>query len=276
MNLNRSAKLTPKLIWVDNTGSTNTDLVSMAGATDLPEFTVLATANQTSGRGRSGRVWQAPAGASLAISVLLKPDPKAPESLGWLPLLAGLAMAQNVGTLLPNTKVGVKWPNDVLVAEVKGVEQGAERKISGVLTELVPRPVAGATFAVVVGAGINVTLAHQDLPVPTATSLQLSGAMLGEDETERLDLVLSGYLERLWHHYSRFRDSGFDAEASGLRNVIKDNCVSLNREVRAVLPGDSEKVGWATDIDADGRLKLQVLGQSFAMAAGDIVHLRHN
>ena len=55
----------------------------------------------------------------------------------------------------------LKWPNDVLV-------EG--RKVCGILAERVETPTGPAC---VVGLGINVWLAADELPVPTATSLAL-------------------------------------------------------------------------------------------------------
>lgn len=286
MQLPISAKLTPRLEWRDEAGSTNHDLVQLAQHESLPDFTVMVTANQVAGRGRSGRTWQAPASTSLAISVLLRPrieDQADLGKLGWLPLLGGLAMAQNVQALLgeefaegsgSNQAIGVKWPNDVLVQE---------RKISGVLSELVPLNQPGSaagqfgpSVAVVIGAGINLTMTREELPVETATSLTLEGAQLPFDLAERLDLVLSGYLERLSFWYRKFTEARLSAVTSGLRQAVIDNCVSLNREVRAILPGDTEQVGRAVTIDDSGRLVLEVAGQPMPIAAGDIVHLRHN
>lgn len=279
MQLPMSAKFTPNLMWRDRAGSTNLELIELAKQESLPDFTVLVTADQTAGRGRSGRTWQAPAGTSLAISVLLRPRLEQQDDLGklgWLPLLGGLAMSENVAGLLPGPAdnapvVGVKWPNDVLVNE---------RKICGVLTEMVPLNPAEGRFgpgvAVVIGAGINVSLTGDQLPVPTATSLTLDGANLPADLSERLDLVLSGYLQRLANWYGKFTESRLSATASGLRNAVLENCVSLNREVRAILPGGVEQVGRAVTIDDSGRLVLEVNGQLLPVAAGDIVHLRHS
>lgn len=288
MQLPISSKLTPRLEWRDEAGSTNLDLVQLAQQESLPDFTVMVTANQVAGRGRSGRSWQAPADTSLAISVLLRPrieDQADLGKLGWLPLLGGLAMAQNVKALLgaasdsdsglgAASDTGVKWPNDVLVQE---------RKISGVLSELVPLNQPGSatgqfgpSVAVVIGAGINLTMTREELPVETATSLTLEGAQLPFDLAERLDLVLSGYLERLSFWYRKFTEARLSAVTSGLRQAVIDNCVSLNRQVRAILPGDTEQVGRAVTIDDSGRLVLEVAGQPRPIAAGDIVHLRHN
>ena len=179
MRLDHSSQIAGRLDFVLETGSTNTDLVAAATAnpSDYPDFSVLVAAHQTTGKGRNGRQWQAPAGTSIAISVLLRPQiAVSPNDFGWLPLLAGLAMTKAASELLPGSDVGLKWPNDVLVGD---------RKLSGVLTELL-----GDLSGVVVGAGINLTLTREQLPVPTATSLELEGAALPADEAERFERAI--------------------------------------------------------------------------------------
>jgi BirA family transcriptional regulator, biotin operon repressor / biotin---[acetyl-CoA-carboxylase] ligase len=266
MQLSLSQKLTPRLEWRTQTGSTNLDLIQLAASENLPHFTVLATANQVAGRGRAGRIWQAPQDSALAISVLLKPNLSPTDnlgSLGWLPLLAGLAMSQTVAELLPDSEVGVKWPNDVLVDQ---------HKICGILTELTTQ---GGQVSVVVGAGVNITQKQEELPIATATSLAIKGAKLAEGFEERLDQVLASYLEKLLSRYQAFAAAGFSAQASGLRSAVIQNCVTLGRQVRAILPGDQELVGTAVDIDDSGRLILDASGVLTPVAAGEIIHLRH-
>lgn len=274
MDFRLSSKVSPHLIWLEEAESTNSLLVEMSRSQNLPELTVVVTANQVSGRGRAGRSWEAPANAGLAISVLLRPaliGPSGAAGLGWIPLLAGLAMSETVSALLAGSQtdgqvaaVGVKWPNDVLVNDLK---------ISGVLSELVAATATEAT--VVVGAGINLTQTQAELPVATATSLALCGGQLPSQLAERFDLVLSTYLERLRFWYGRFAATQLDSVASGVRRAVIENCVSLGREVRAILPGDSELVGKALTIDDAGRIVLEVEGLATPVAAGDIVHLRH-
>ncbi|GMA20359.1 hypothetical protein GCM10025862_23800 [Arsenicicoccus piscis] len=57
------------------------------------------------------------------------------ESLGWLPLLAGLAIRSAIQRA--GVDAVLKWPNDVL-APVDG-----ERKLCGILCELAPGPAPG-------------------------------------------------------------------------------------------------------------------------------------
>lgn len=261
-----SSSMVPRLIQLDSIASTNTELVRLVGEQDethpLPAFTTLVTDDQTSGRGRRGRSWDAPPGASLAISVLLRP--LGPDGtmldasrFGWLSLAAGVAMTDAIGAVLPDAAVGVKWPNDV---------QLAGKKICGVLGELLP-----SGDGVVMGAGINVTMTAEQLPVPTATSLAIEGAV-GNDLPDR---VLARYLDRLVELVESYGEHGGDADASGLRAVVVERCTTLGREVRAELPGDAELRGTAVGIDRFGRLEIRTgFGRVEAIAAGDIIHLR--
>lgn len=258
-----SSQLVNRLDYVASTGSTNTDLIAVAAKRE--DLSVLVAGHQSAGRGRStGRQWVSPEGSSLAISVLLRPGLSAlsPTSFGWLPLLAGLAMARAVGQFIPDSKIEVKWPNDVLVNE---------RKISGILSELLPD-----LSGVVIGAGINIRQTQDELPIDTATSLEL--ARQGETSELSNDKILAAYLGELRALYSRFAASGGDAAASGLQEEVAERCGSIGRRVRASMPGEHEVTGNGVGIDDTGRLLIQPDGsrELFAVSAGDIVHLRHN
>ena len=261
MDFPKSSRIAAHFEFVAETGSTNADLIANSANTD--DFSVLVAGFQSAGRGRAGRDWLAPAGSSLFVSVLLKPAGVAATNFSWLPLMAGLAMTKTVAALIPDAQVGLKWPNDVLVGE---------KKISGVLSELV-----GDLTGVVIGAGLNLRQDKAELPIENATSLKLEGAQALE-----LDDVLAIYLENLRGLYEPWVSTGGNAVASGLRNQVIAACSTLDRagnsRVRVILPGDEEIEGNAVGIDDTGRLILQPDGQKevVAVAAGDIVHLRHN
>jgi len=252
------------LIKLDTAGSTNDELVAIAAASD--EFTVVVTGDQTAGRGRLGRVWVAPPGASLAISVLLRPVLPAGEPLdlshfGWLPLIAGVAMTRAVQTVVPAHRVGLKWPNDVQIDSLK---------VSGLLAELLP-----TGDAVVIGAGVNLSLSREQLPTPVSTSLALSGARISGDELA--DAVLTSYIENLREIYTDFVRLGADPVASGIADLVAELCSTIGAQVKVELPGADDLVGTAVGIDGSGRLKVRRSrdGQVVAVAAGDVTHLRY-
>ncbi|WP_251438435.1 biotin--[acetyl-CoA-carboxylase] ligase [Microbacterium sp. USTB-Y] len=253
MSFPHSTAAAARLDVVASTGSTNADLRAHAGdAEGWPHLSAILTEDQVAGRGRLDRVWTAPAGSALALSVLLR-VPRVPlAERGWIPLAAGLAMADAIAAQLPERSVGVKWPNDVLVGD---------RKICGILAE------ATGADVVIVGSGVNTAMTAEQLPVETATSFAVEGADVD------VDLLVAGYLARLDGWIEALSEHG-SAVASGLRDAVAARCDTLGRTVRVMLPGGAELIGEATGLGADGCLIVSADGTEHRIAAGDIVHLR--
>ncbi|GAA3190232.1 MULTISPECIES: biotin--[acetyl-CoA-carboxylase] ligase [Streptomyces] len=256
----RRALLRPGSLWtaldvVDATGSTNTDL-ALRAAEGAPEGTVLVAEEQTAARGRLDRRWSAPPRSGIFVSVVL--TPRVPqERWGWLPLLAGVAVATALSRAA-GVDTALKWPNDVLLTV-----DGAERKAGGILAER-------AGDGIVLGMGLNVSLHEDELPVPTATSLALAGA-----HTTDRDTLLRAVLRSLETWYAAWQDADGDPAASGLQEAYAAGCATLGRAVRAELPGDRTVRGEAVALDGDGRLILATGdGVQQPVGAGDIVHLR--
>lgn len=257
---------------VATTGSTNADLAAAARA-GAESGTVLVADHQSAGRGRLGRTWTAPPGSGVAISVLLRPE-VALDRWTWLPLLAGLAVSDALRqtTGLP---ADVKWPNDVLVGD---------RKLCGVLAERVETPDGPA---VVLGMGINVHLGADELPVPTATSVDLARADLGVAGVPvSRTAVVSGVLRclerdvRRWEKVAALQEpgsedgSGDGAGGDALATAYRERCTTLGREVRVSLSDGVVLEGTARDVDAAGRLVLETAEGTRVLGAGDVVHLR--
>ena len=242
-----AGRLWTSVAAVAETGSTNADLAALA-RTGAPGGAVLVADHQTAGRGRFTRVWTAPPGACLAVSVMLRPPDGHPARWLWLPLLAGLAVVDGVRAAA-GVEARLKWPNDVLAGG---------RKLCGILAERVD---SAAGPAVVIGMGINTTLAAADLPVPTATSLVLEGGQVDPDAlTAAVLLAFEG-------RYARWL-AGAD-----LREDYVAACDTIGRQVRVDL-GETAVEGRAVGVDADGRLLVQTGSGPQAFAAGDVWHLR--
>lgn len=237
-----------RVVTVAESGSTNADLAARARAGD-PSGSVLLADHQTAGRGRFSRVWTAPPGASIALSVMLRPPTDRPSRWLWLPLLAGLAVVDGLRAA-SGVEGRLKWPNDVLING---------RKVCGILAERVESP-AGA--AVVIGMGINTRLTTADLPVPTATSLAIEGADADPGA------VAVAVLRAFEGWYTRWL-AGTD-----LREAYAAASGTVGRRVRVELgPGDALE-GVAVGVDADGRLLVRTASGVREFAAGDVWHLR--
>jgi BirA family transcriptional regulator, biotin operon repressor / biotin---[acetyl-CoA-carboxylase] ligase len=261
VDLPRTESATPRLRVLDEAGSTNDVLAALYAAGAEPPLSTVLTLNQTNGRGRLGRVWTAPPDKTVAVSVLVIPESAEWFPFGWIPLIAGAAMSRSIDALVGGGRTGLKWPNDV---QVDGL------KVCGVLAELLP----GAA-AVVVGAGVNLTLAPEELPVSSATSLALAGVPQRGDDL--VDLVVGGYLSGLRELLGRLTLSRGDALESGIHTVVSEACRTLGRQVRVSLPGGDDLFGVATGIDPSGRLLVRSAADDdiIAVAAGDVTHLRY-
>jgi BirA family biotin operon repressor/biotin-[acetyl-CoA-carboxylase] ligase len=270
---------------VEETGSTNADLLAQARS-GAGEGLVLVAEAQTSGRGRMGRRWISPPRRSLTFSVLLRPAVPA-GLLGWLPLLAGVAVASALQQTA-GVDARLKWPNDVLV-------DGA--KIAGILAER-------WTNAVVIGTGINVLQHRGELPVPTATSLLVAqgagpagaagaavargagpvkawgagpagapGPGAGADMRERLLTAVLDVLAR-WYNAWLDQPQPGDADGCGLRAEYLRRSGTVGSAVTVMLPGGQNLTGMAAGIDAAGRLEIRTPAGLVQVSAGDVVHLR--
>ena len=251
---------------VEETGSTNADLLAEARL-GAAEGLVLVAEAQTAGRGRMGRRWISPPRRALTFSVLLRPAVPA-GLLGWLPLLAGVAVASALERTA-GVDARLKWPNDVLAGDAK---------IAGILAER-------WGSAVVVGTGINVLQQRGELPVPTATSLltvqagQARGAEPAEGPADGADMrerLLTAVLDELGGWYRAWLDQPQpgDADGCGLRGEYLRRSATVGTPVTVMLPGGQNLAGTAAGIDTAGRLEIRTGTGLVQVSAGDVVHLR--
>lgn len=234
---------------LEETGSTNA-IVAARAREGAPEGLVVVTEHQTAGRGRLDRTWETPARSALTFSVLLRPA-VAPAQWPWLPLVAGYAVTQALRE--SGVEAGVKWPNDVLIDDLK---------TAGILVERVETPGGPAA---VVGIGLNVSTTPEELPVPTATSLAIASGTA----PERTGLLLA-ILRRLLEEYAAWQAGG----AAELRASYVSACVTLGRDVRVDLPAGETLTGRAVGIDPGGRLVVAGPAGEIAVGAGDVIHVR--
>lgn len=239
---------------VAQTGSTNADLLARASSGTDIDGAVLIAEQQTSGRGRHGRQWSAAPRGQIALSVGVRVDDVPTAGWGWLSLATGLAVVDAVASVSP-VEAGLKWPNDVLAGG---------GKLAGILVE-VTQPFA------VIGIGVNVTEAPPDVG---ATSLRAEGVA----QPDR-DLLVRRLLRDLGERIAAWREArGADPR---LAIDYRARSLTLGSRVRAELPGGSDVVGIARDIDDHGRLMLETWdsnsgksGQLVVVSAGDVIHLR--
>jgi BirA family biotin operon repressor/biotin-[acetyl-CoA-carboxylase] ligase len=240
----------------ESIGSTNAEALSRARVGERGPLW-LATARQTSGRGRRDRVWQSPPG-NLAASVVevMEVTPAVAATLGFA---AGVALERALQAVSVETRMRaqgsdalrfeLKWPNDVLAGG---------RKLSGILLEA--EPADGHALAVVVGIGVNVVAAPEGAIFP-ATSLHGLGVHVGAEE-------LFTALAEEWAALRLLWDCGRGFAA--IRRLWLDRASGLGREVSVRLTG-STVTGLFETIDDAGCLVVKTeAGARVPIAAGDV------
>lgn len=251
-----------RLEAVTSTGSTNDDLADAAASWPTPGL--LLADYQRGGHGRVGRTWAAPPGTAVLASMLMRPQVPV-TTLGWLPLLAGLAVVRAVRRA--GVDAVLKWPNDVLVTPAEGGRAedlpgwGSLRKVAGILARVTP---AG----VVLGWGINVSQSEVQLPVETATSLTLAGA-----RTDRAE-ILADVVETLCELLARWEAFDGDARAGGLADECVAVCATIGALVRVDLADARVLTGQAIGLADDAALVVRAGERRMVVHAGDVVHLR--
>jgi len=253
-------------------GSTNDLCLEAARGGAAHGLLVIADA-QTSGRGRRGRTWQAPAGKALLFSVLCRIENLRAERLGWVALAAGQACAEALRDLA-GVAAQPKWPNDVvLLAHAPGelaAQAGAPaaiawKKLGGILCEGVIAD-AGGGF-VVVGIGLNVLQEPHELP-PQAKAPPTSVRIESARAIERLAL-LSGVLARLEVRLDALRDeTEFAFQRRELEEVLRDAWSGYALRVSA---NGREIDGRFEGLDEFGRLRLNCAGVSQLFADAEIL-----
>ena len=197
---------------------------------------------QSAGRGRLERKFESAPNVALLFSFYI--EPKRSTQWGWIPLIAGAAIARTLNKATKSQNFKTKWPNDVIC------ESG---KVSGVLCE---RYGTG----IIVGIGINVSTQLHELPVSTASSIFIdSGVEL--DRNELLPSVLESFKEL----FGRW-EMGAD-----LLPTYRALSQTLGSDVEVSLPDLTKIRGRAIGIDEEGRLRLE---NGDLISVGDVLHLR--
>jgi BirA family biotin operon repressor/biotin-[acetyl-CoA-carboxylase] ligase len=184
-------------------GSTN-DVVRGWLAEGTPEVCLAVADEQTAGRGRNGRTWEAPPGAALLLSIGFRPAWLAPEQVWRLAATVSLAMADAAEEVagLPDRAITLKWPNDLYAAV-----DDEPRKVAGVLGET--DGLGGPDPRAVIGIGVNADWTADAFPP------ELAGTMTSLREASHgrpidLALLLDAFLSRLEVRIEALRGGRFD------------------------------------------------------------------
>lgn len=187
---------------------------------------------QHAGRGRLGRSWSSAPRRGVWCTMVERPDPRAVDVLS---LRVGLSIAERLDALA-GERVGVKWPNDLVI--------GAG-KLGGILVEA--RWAGDQLSWVAIGVGINV--------IPPADVPTAAGMLAGVRRIDVLRQVVEGV-----------------RAAVSLRGPLSETEL-LRFQRRDILFGRrlaSPGVGAGAGITPDGALMIRTAGGSEQHRAGTV------
>ncbi len=230
----------------DSIDSTNAEALRAIERGRPAPFLVLSE-RQTAGRGRRGRKWVSPFAENIYYSLVLRIE-GGMRQLEGLSLVVGLAVMHALRKQgVPG--VGLKWPNDLLVGQ---------KKIAGILLELVGDP--ADVCHVVMGVGINVNMLMANEVDQQWTSMRLESGQLFDRNhlVSELGLMLQAYLKR--HQVDGF---------SAIRAEWEQNHLWQGRAV-SLIAGVNQIDGVVLGIDSQGALRLKVGGVEKIFSGGEL------
>jgi BirA family biotin operon repressor/biotin-[acetyl-CoA-carboxylase] ligase len=209
-----------------------------------PEGAVAVAEEQTAGRGRMGRRWEAPSGSSILVSTVLRPptERRAPE----LTLVAGVTVAV-VTERATGLAAQVKWPNDVMLDR---------RKVAGVIAEL-------KDGAVVLGIGLNVNQAPGELPADAKVTAGSLRSVTGREYDRAA--ILADLLLELERRYDAWREAGLESlyEDLAARDFLRGRRITVDGTA-----------GTAQRIARDGRLEVDTGSGRVLLESGEVLFER--
>ena len=257
-----SKTLNQSLFVFEELNSTNTFALELA-KNPVSHGTLVLADSQTAGRGRLQRSWFSPKGANIYGSLIFSFNSPT-QSLGWVPLMAGIAIAQAIEE---HVEIGItlKWPNDILVDE---------RKVGGILCESFKRN--STETCVVIGFGINVNLSEAAFPKDLkliATSLQIQ-SQHNLDRHHLLKSIITT-LEQGW-------EALISQGTQACQLAYSSRCSTLGKQIQVQFPDGSKLEGMAQSIGEQGQLQMRPSPSSAKeqsarirdVHAGDIRHIR--
>lgn len=226
-----------ELFFFESVGSTNSEALKNPEAGDKSLF---IAEDQTAGRGREDRRWEASEGG-IYMTVFLKPE-RITENMPALTLAAGLAVSRVIENSM------IKWPNDIILGN---------KKVAGILTEA-RSDENGAIIAVGIGINANNKAFSKELEDKAISIYIHTGKAC-----DAADVIIGVYREFLGI-YADF-DSGF----SKIADEYRKKCITVNREIK-ILRNGTERIMKATGISDKGELLAEADGKKEAISFGEV------
>lgn len=233
---------------------------------------VLLAENQRQGRGRRGRAWRASLGDSLCLSLGTAFEPL-PQDLPAATLVVGVCVLRALRRR-GGHGVALKWPNDLVLAEVPGLMDGALSKAGGILVEL--RVEAGGCAQMVVGIGLNLRCPAAIVQAIEPGALPATALVVAGVEVASRNALAAAVVDECVSGLATFAERGF----APFRDEWRAADALLGRAVRITTVGASSappdragsvREGHARGIDPAGALLFESAdGACSAVSSGEV------
>lgn len=216
--------------------STNTVLKEMA-THGAPHGTVIIAEEQTDGKGRMGKKFYSPAGTGIYLSILLRPDIPAEESL-FLTTSAAVATSRAIEDVSDN-KAQIKWVNDIYISG---------KKVCGILTEAAFNIETGKLDYAIVGIGINICFPENGFP-EDVKDIATAVFHKADNSTNKRSILIANLLNYFMDYYNNFADKKYVEE-------YIERSMIIGKEI-TVINGNFTMDATALEIDDACRLKVR-------------------
>ncbi len=238
------------LFYFDSLDSTNIKAKELA-LKNTAEGTIIISEEQTSGKGRLGRIWVSPKYKGIWISIILKPDIE-PLRVPRITQIGAAAVIKTCEAF--NIKAQVKWPNDIVLNS---------KKICGILTEMSGE--LNKVNYVVMGIGINANIDREDFSdelKSKATSISIeTGNYIRRKEFVS---ILLNKFEELYEEF--VKEDSIKTSVS----ICRENSILIGKEIK-IINRDKETLAKAVDLDESGQLIVQFEnGSTHKIVSGEV------
>ena len=227
-----------KIIKLDASNSTNTFTRELAKKSEIEDYTIVTTNQQTSGRGQQGNVWESDPFKNLTFSVFTSLKRLKIKNQAYLSFAVSLAVYDSLKSLgIPN--LSVKWPNDIM---------SGKKKICGILIEntLLQKRIKNS----VVGIGLNVNQETFSDKHPNASSLKI---IMKKDFS--LEPIMHSMVENIKYRILSIEEGAFNKTHKDYLAILyrKDVESIFNRK-----NNDSLFTGTITGVSKEGGLQIRI------------------
>ena len=225
--------------------STNNYIAKLISEGKAQHGTVILAEKQTHGRGQRGNTWQSSAKNQFTASIYLSTAFLSVKNAVYLNKALSLGVVNTISALT-NEKVKIKWPNDILVNDLK---------LGGILIEGNIKD--QSLEYVIFGLGINL---EQEENLPSSTSFEKIGQKIGAFE------LLTSLLPRLNEQFERCKHNDF----AGIQKDYMANLWRLNEEQTILSKDGLELIGKIVDVNEEGNVLIEVEGVVHSFGLQDV------